>query len=110
MPVETQAKTMWCPHTAGRQADSSCIGSKCMAWRWMPDYRADQPSSIDQTFALYRSWPQLMERTSERWVCEYCKNEPDAVQQCPECEGKGTGHVHAPVGFCGLAGIPLLLP
>jgi hypothetical protein len=96
MPTEAQAKTMWCPHTAVRQPDSNCcIASQCMVWRWMPDYSAGQQAP-------------LMELTSEKWVCEYCKNDPAAVQQCAECEGQGTGRVLARVGFCGAAGLPLL--
>jgi hypothetical protein len=38
--TEEEAKTKWCPPTAASSIDGDthagdCIGSRCMAWRWL---------------------------------------------------------------------------
>ena len=54
--TEKEAETMWCPHTRRYHSHGSfnrsdnawnipdattCIGSKCMAWRWVKDPLVD---------------------------------------------------------------------
>lgn len=36
--TEQEASRKWCPNRELRQnANACCIGSECMAWRWIPD-------------------------------------------------------------------------
>jgi hypothetical protein len=34
--TEAEAKTKWC-HQTGRDPELPCIGSLCMAWRWLDE-------------------------------------------------------------------------
>jgi hypothetical protein len=103
--TEKQAAATWCPRTRARALEHmgkrtgaggigpewySCIGSKCMAWRWKSDQDPDLP--FDSTRTMFVP-------TSEKWECAECKG-----AGCAECEGLGKGFKQAPVGYCGLAG------
>ncbi len=33
--TEEEAKTKWCPYTTLGDTTEGCIGSGCMAWRWI---------------------------------------------------------------------------
>lgn len=41
MMTEGEAKEKWCPHMRlgdEQGASASCIGSACMAWRWLREF------------------------------------------------------------------------
>ena len=42
--TEKEAKTKWCPINGDTDAGSSsdCIGSRCMAWRWLHKAGTDE--------------------------------------------------------------------
>lgn len=112
--TEKQAARTWCPFQTGGRAwehsqasqardegdrarlgveQRSCIGSKCMAWRWKAD-----PEVRPGQAPLYVA-------TGERWSCEHCAGTGQkGGAACPDCEGDGKGTLRAAVGFCGLAG------
>jgi hypothetical protein len=90
--TEKQAALTWCPRMDGRAWEhmgkttppdcvgpefSSCIGPKCMAWRWKADPDARAAARVEGGAEV------------EPW---------DA------CEGQGRGTLQAPLGYCGLAG------
>ncbi len=103
--TEKQAALTWCPRTRSRAMEhmggktgggpgpewQSCIGPKCMAWRW----KADPEPGLSAAGSV------MTVPTPETWTCEHCKGEAGG---CPECDGQGSGKVFAPVGYCGLAG------
>jgi hypothetical protein len=73
--TEEEAKTKWCPFTrnggeagCNRVASTECIGSACMAWRWIGDrsfidaikkHRADTGSSLVEAKEYVESHPEL---------------------------------------------------
>lgn len=46
MITEDEAKEKWCPR-AHNGADQPCIGTKCMAWRWVYETEQD-PETFDE--------------------------------------------------------------
>lgn len=42
--TEDEAKMKWCPHDFINRSNDNCIGSNCMAWRWV-SYHRDQDMS-----------------------------------------------------------------
>ena len=35
--TEDEAKTKWCPFSERANKNDHCLGSECMAWRWIVD-------------------------------------------------------------------------
>jgi hypothetical protein len=108
--TEKQAWVTWCPRLTDRAKDGcraedfTCIGSKCMAWRWKTD--PEVRGAVASTTPMYGS-------TGEAWSCKYCEGSGKVpvpaeggaeVDTCEECEGQGRGTMQAPLGYCGLAG------
>jgi DnaJ-class molecular chaperone len=98
--IEDAAKAKWCPfarvsndsysqaanrygdkYNVGSMANSNCLGSGCMAWRWedMPPMRVNPRD------------------------CPECKGDGG---DCSECEGTGRVYDFEGHGYCGLAGKP----
>lgn len=107
MTTEDEAKTKWCPLVRisfGRVSDGSalaavnraqddgisCLASACMSWRWMPSeegenkiegikrYRTETGSTLKESLDYVEAHPEYLRRPAST------------------------------IGFCGLAGRPVL--
>jgi hypothetical protein len=75
----------------------SCAASDCMGWRWGAATEDSEGRPIIPPFQEAR---KKFVNVGPPRVCDECKGDG-----CEHCDG-GRQQMTAPVGYCGLAGIP----